>query len=253
MSVSYTSLKGKTALVTGGSKGIGRATCMKLASNDVSVIVHYNSNEAAARGVVKNIEEKGGRAIALKADLGDAASVGDLANSCKEAFGHIDILVNNAGEMTHALVVDMEEELWDYAQNLHLKSVYLLTRALSPAMMEQKWGRIINVSSQVVYTGSNKHAHYAAAKAGLLGFTFSIVKELGAYGITANLISPGRIVTDMIIPHISTRKEEWMKQTPLERFGEPEEVASAIVFLASEEAAYITGANIHVNGGLVMG
>ena len=120
-------------------------------------------------------------------------------------------------------------------------------------MVERKWGRIINVSSQVVYTGSNKHAHYAAAKAGLLGFTFSLVKELGSHGITANLVSPGRIVTDMIIPHIPDRKDEWLKQTPLGRFGEPDEVASAIVFLASGEAGYISGANIHVNGGLTMG
>ena len=155
--------------------------------------------------------------------------------------------------MTHAPVVDMSEEMWDQAQDLHLKAVFLLTRALAPSMIERKWGRIINVSSQVVYTGSNKHAHYSAAKAGLLGLSFSLVKELGSSGITVNLVSPGRIVTDMIIPHIPDRKEEWMKQTPLARFGEPEEVASAIVFLASGEAAYISGANIHVNGGLVMG
>jgi 3-oxoacyl-[acyl-carrier protein] reductase len=253
MSIRSQSFKGKTALVTGGSKGIGRATCLLLGANGVSVIVHYHRSESSAADVVRQIQAAGGQATAIQADLADPASIENLVRKSLDAVGPVDILVNNAGEMTHALNVDMTDELWDHAMNLHLKAVYRLTRALTPAMMERNWGRVINVSSQVVYTGSNKHAHYAAAKAGLHGFTFSIVKELGPYGITANLVSPGRIVTDMIIPHIPSRKEEWMKQTPLQRLGEPEEVANAIVFLASEEAAYISGANIHVNGGLVMG
>jgi 3-oxoacyl-[acyl-carrier protein] reductase len=253
MGMIYESLKDKTALVTGGSKGIGRATCSLLAASGVSVIVHYHRNKSMAEEVVRKIKAGGGRAVAIPADLGDPVSIEKLVRNSIEAWGHIDILVNNAGEMTHALNVDMTDELWDHAMDLHLKAVYRLTRALSPAMMERHWGRIINVSSQVVFTGSNKHSHYAAAKAGLHGYTFSLVKELGPYGITANLVSPGRIRTDMIIPHIPSRKEEWMKQTPLKRFGEPEEVAHVIVFLASEEAGYISGANIHVNGGLVMG
>jgi 3-oxoacyl-[acyl-carrier protein] reductase len=253
MSIISESLKGKTALVTGGSRGIGRATCLLLAANGVSVIVHYHRSESSASDVVRKIKAAGGKAVAVQADLGDPASIENLVQKSLEAFGQIDILVNNAGEMTHALNIDMTDQLWDHTMDLHLKAVYRLTKALTPAMMERNWGRIINVSSQVVYTGSNKHAHYAAAKAGLHGFTFSIVKELGPYGITANLVSPGRIVTDMIISHIPARKEEWLKQTPLQRFGEPEEVANVIVFLASEEAGYISGANIHVNGGLVMG
>jgi NAD(P)-dependent dehydrogenase (short-subunit alcohol dehydrogenase family) len=253
MSVYYESLINKTALVTGGSKGIGSATCSLLAANGVKVIVHYNKSTSMASDVVRNIEESGGVAIAIQADLGDPASIENLVEGSKDKFGHIDILVHNAGEMTHALNVDMTDELWEHAINLHLTAAYRLTKSLSPSMMERKWGRIINISSQVVYTGSNKHAHYAAAKAGLLGFTYSIVKELGPYGITANLVSPGRILTDMIIPHIPTRKEEWLMQTPLKRFGEPDEVANTIVFLASNESSYITGANIHVNGGLVMG
>jgi 3-oxoacyl-[acyl-carrier protein] reductase len=219
----------------------------------VSVIVHYNRSEAEAGDLVDEISKEGGMAVALQADLSDTGSIEALARRSLEELGHIDILVNNAGEMTHALVVDMREDLWDHAMDLHLKSVYLLTKALTPLMTERKWGRIINVSSQVVYTGSNKHAHYAAAKAGLLGFTFSLVKEVGRYGITANLVSPGRIKTDMIIPHIPDRQDEWLKQTPLARFGEPEEVAHAVVFLASAEAGYISGANIHVSGGLTMG
>ncbi|MBE0654351.1 MAG: 3-oxoacyl-ACP reductase FabG [Bacteroidales bacterium] len=253
MSAIYESLKNKTALVTGGSKGIGKATCTLLAANGVSVVVHYNKSAASALEVVKRIEENGGRAFAVQADLGDPASIGNLVEISNQELGHIDILVNNAGEMTHAAVTDLTDELWEDALKLHLTAVFQLTRAFTPSMIENRWGRIINVSSQVAYTGSNNHAHYAAAKAGLLGFTFSIAKELGEYGITANLISPGRITTDMIIPHIPTRKDEWLKQTPLKRFGEPDEVASTIVFLASGESAYITGANIHVNGGLVMG
>jgi 3-oxoacyl-[acyl-carrier protein] reductase len=253
MRVIYESLKGKTALVTGGSKGIGRATCMLLAASGVSVVVHYRKNTLSANEVVDKIQQKGGMAVAVQADLGDRAAIEKLVGTCMDKFGHIDILVNNAGEMTHALNTEMTDELWDHAMDIHLKAVYRLTKALTPSMIDRKWGRIINVSSQVVYTGSNKHAHYAAAKAGLLGYTFSVVKELGPYGITANLVSPGRIVTDMIIPHLPKRKDEWLKQTPLQRFGEPEEVASAIVFLASDEAGYISGANIHVNGGLVMG
>lgn len=253
MSVSFDSLKNKTSLVTGGSKGIGSATCSLLAANGVSVVVHYNKSASSALDVVKKIEEKGGVAVAIQADLRDPASIEKLVEGSEKEFGHIDILVHNAGEMTHALNIDMTDELWEHAINLHLTAAYRLTKALTPSMIERKWGRIINVSSQVVYTGSNKHAHYAAAKAGLLGFTFSIVKELGAYGITANLVSPGRILTDMIIPHIPNRKDEWLKQTPLKRFGEPEEVANTILFLASNESSYISGANIHVNGGLVMG
>jgi 3-oxoacyl-[acyl-carrier protein] reductase len=224
-----------------------------LAANGVSVVVHYNKSESAASELVEGINQEGGTAVALQADLSDTGSIESLASKSQQELGHIDILVNNAGEMTHARVIEMTEDMWDQALNLHLKSVYLLSKAITPSMIERKWGRIINVSSQVVYTGSNKHAHYAAAKSGLLGFTFSLVKELGGYGITANLVSPGRIVTDMLIPHIADRKDEWLKQTPLDRFGEPDEVASAVVFLASGEAGYISGANIHVNGGLTMG
>lgn len=249
----YESLRNKTALVTGGSKGIGKATCALLAANGVEVVVHYNKNSASAFEVVKMIEEEGGRAFAVQADLGNPESIKKLVEESIRKLDHIDILVNNAGEMTHAPVVDLTDDMWEDALKLHLTAVFQLTRACIPAMITNKWGRIINVSSQVVYTGSNNHAHYAAAKSGLLGFTYSIAKELGEHGITANLISPGRILTDMIIPHLPNRKEEWLKQTPLKRFGEPDEIAHAIVFLASNESGYITGANLHVNGGLVMG
>jgi 3-oxoacyl-[acyl-carrier protein] reductase len=253
MSMKIDSLQGKTALITGGSKGIGRATCSLLAKNRVSVVVHYNKGAAAASELVESIEQGGGKAVALQADLGDPGSVDQLVKSSYEKLGPIDILVHNAGVISRASITDMTDELLDHSIDVHLKAAFYLTKALAPSMIERKWGRIIYVSSQAAFTGSANHAHYSAAKSGLLGLTFSIVKELGSSGITANLVSPGRILTDMITPHIATRKEEWMKQTPLKRFGKPEEVANVIVFLASDESAYISGANIHVNGGLVMG
>jgi 3-oxoacyl-[acyl-carrier protein] reductase len=223
-----------------------------LAASGVSVVVHYNSKEEAAAAVVEEIRKNGGTATAVRADLSDTSSVESLVEKSRREFGDPDILVNNAGYMTRASLMELTDELWDQSMDLHLKSVYRLIKAVVPSMMEQKWGRIINISSQSVYVGSNKHSHYVAAKSGLHGFTYSLVKELGSYGITVNLVSPGRIVTDLLRPHIPTRKDEWLKMTPLGRFGEPEEVAAAIVFLASGEASYITGTNIHVNGGIVM-
>ena len=253
MSVQYESLKGKTALVTGGSRGIGRACCRMLAASGVSVVVHYNKSREAASEVVHKIRNESGIALAVQADLGDASSIKTLIQKSQQELGHLDILVNNAGEMTRASLTELTDELWDHSMDLHLKAVYRLSKAVVPTMMENGWGRIINISSQSVYVGSNKHAHYVAAKAGLLGLSYSLVKELGNHGITVNLVSPGRILTDLLIPHVPTRKDEWLKMTPLGRFGEPEEVASAVVFLASGEASYISGANIHVNGGVVMG
>jgi len=161
--------------------------------------------------------------------------------------------VNNAGEMTNAPITELSDELWEHSIKLHLTAAFQLTRACIPPMISNRWGRIINISSQAAYTGSSFHAHYSAAKAGLLGLTFSLAKELGGYEVTANVVSPGRISTDMIAAHLPGRKDEWLKQTPLNRIGEPSEVANVILFLASNESGYITGANIHVNGGLVMG
>jgi 3-oxoacyl-[acyl-carrier protein] reductase len=161
--------------------------------------------------------------------------------------------VNNAGEMTDFSVLEMKDEDWEKSLAINLTSAFRYVRECIPSMKERRWGRIINVSSQVVYTGSNNHAHYAAAKSGLLGFTFSLTKELGPFGITANVVAPGRIVTDLLLERMAGREQEWMSQTPMRRFGQPEEVAAAIAFLASEGASYITGAVLNVNGGLVMG
>ena len=246
-------LSKRVALVTGGSRGIGRATCIALATSGVAVGVHYNSSTESALETVETIKQAGGMAIALQADLVDSGAVEKLVTETVNQLGAVDILVNNAGEMTSSAVSDMTDAIWERAITLNLTAAFRCTRACIPMMKARKWGRIINVSSQAVFTGSVNHAHYAAAKAGLLGFTYSLAKELGRAGITVNAVSPGRIVTDLISAQIPTRGEEWLKQTTLRRLGQPGEVASAIVFLASDGASYITGANLHVNGGLVMG
>ena len=246
-------LSGHFALVTGGSRGIGRAACLALAERGAVVAVHYHRQAQAADEVVAAIRQAGGRAVALQADVSDSAAIAMLVEQVSAQLGAVDILVNNAGEMTDSSVEAMSDEVWDRALSVNLTSAFRCTRACLPAMQARGWGRIINVASQVIYTGSVNHAHYAAAKSGLLGLTFSLAKEVSASGITVNLVSPGRIVTDMIIDKIPAREREWLAQTPLRRLGQPEEVASAIAFLASESASYITGANLNVNGGLVMG
>ena len=245
-------LAGRAALVTGGSRGIGRATCLALAAHGAAVGVHYSTSQAQAAEVVDEIRGAGGRAVAIRGDLREADAPGRVIAEAAAALGPIDILVNNAGQMTDVAVEAMPDEIWEAALALHLTATFRCSRAVIPMMKTRRWGRIVNVSTQALYTGSKNHAHYAAAKAGLLGFTFSLAKEVGEHGITVNLVAPGRIRTGMLLERSSGREEEWMRQTPMRRFGEPEEIAGAIVFLASPAAGYITGATLHVNGGLVM-
>jgi 3-oxoacyl-[acyl-carrier protein] reductase len=245
-------LAGRAALVTGGSRGIGRATCLALAAHGAAVGVHYSASQAQAAEVVDQIRGAGGRAIAIRGDLREADAPGRAVAEAAAAFGPIDILINNAGQMTDVPVEAMSDEIWEAALSLHLTAVFRCSRAVIPAMKMRRWGRIVNVSTQALYTGSKNHAHYAAAKAGLLGFTFSLAKEVGEHGVTVNLVAPGRIRTGMLAERSSGREEEWMRQTPVRRFGDPSEIAGAIVFLASQAAGYITGATLHVNGGLVM-
>ena len=245
-------LAGRAAVVTGGSRGIGRATCLALAAHGAAVGVHYSTSQAQAAEVVEEIRRGGGRAVAMGGDLREADTPGRIVAEGAAALGPIDILVNNAGQMTDVAVEAMSDETWEAALSLHLTATFRCCRAVIPMMKMRRWGRIVNVSTQALYTGSKNHAHYAAAKAGLLGFSFSLAKEVGEHGITVNLVAPGRIRTGMLAERSSGREAEWMQQTPLRRFGEPGEIASAIVFLASPAAGYITGATLHVNGGLVM-
>ena len=243
----------KVALVTGASRGIGRAIALSLASDGLAVAVHYDKSADAAQKVVSEITESGGRAIAFQGNLASPDVPADLVARVKSQLGSIDILVNNAAVMTDSSIAEMSDEMWDETIAVNLSAVFKLTRACIPAMVENKWGRIISISSQVAQTGSANHAHYSATKASLLGFTYSAAKELGASGITANVVLPGRIETDMIGVRSVGRMDEWMSQTPLGRLGKPEEVAGVVTFLASVESSYITGAAINVNGGLVMG
>ena len=244
---------GRVALVTGGSRGIGRATCLALAARGAAVAVLCRSRFHQAEEVVQQIQADGERALAIQADALDSGAIKRSVREAVSGLGRVDILVNNLGEMTDGPVADMKDEEWEQSLAVNLGSAFRYARECIPSMKERRWGRIINVSSQVAYTGSNNHAHYAAAKSGLLGFTFSLAKELGAWGITVNVVAPGRIVTDLLLVRMAGREEEWMRQTPLQRFGRPEEVAGPIAFLASDDASYITGAVLNVSGGQMMG
>jgi 3-oxoacyl-[acyl-carrier protein] reductase len=246
-------LKGHTALITGGSGGIGKATCLALARSGSSIAVHYNSNKESAEAIVEEISYSGGKAVALQANLNDPGSISQLISESSKLLGPIDILVNNAGRMIDTPLQDISDKEWDLLIDLNLSAPFRLIRGCLPFMYKKGWGRIINICSQAAYTGSKNHSHYAASKSGLLGLTFSLVKELGNSNITVNLVVPGRILTKMVFSRSEGREKEWLNQTPLGRFGNPEEVANTILFLTSEKAAYITGAKINISGGQFMG
>ena len=241
------------ALVTGGATGIGAATVAALAEAKITVALQYSSSENEAKQISEQLNSKGLKVEIFRADLSQKDSVDKLVANVQAKLGDIDILINNAGLMSDASIIEMSDELWDQALNINLTAAFKLIRACAPSMVSKKWGRIINISSQVALVGSANHAHYAAAKAGLLGLTYSAAKEYGASGVTVNAVLPGRIQTNMIAQRSKGRLDEWLAQTPLNRLGKPEEVAGMINFLASEMASYVTGASINVNGGLVMG
>jgi NAD(P)-dependent dehydrogenase (short-subunit alcohol dehydrogenase family) len=243
----------RVALVTGGATGIGAATVAELAANKVSVALHYSSSKVEAEKLVAQLSKADVPVKAFQANLAEKDAPSSLVAQVKEDFGSLDILVNNAGLMTDASIIEMSDEVWDETINLNLTASFKLIRAVAGDMVKNKWGRIINISSQVALTGSTNHAHYSAAKSGMLGLTYSAAKEFGASGVTVNAVLPGRIETNMISTRSAGRLDEWLAQTPLARLGQSSEVASMIAFLASEQASYISGAAINVNGGLVMG
>lgn len=246
-------LSRKVALVTGASRGLGRAIAVRLAAQGARVAVHYNNRFEEAQAVVSEIVKDGGEAIVVRATLGSAAAAYALVAETVRQLGPVEILVNNAAIFTDAAVDDLAAGIWDETIAVNLSTPFHCARACVAGMRAMKRGRIISLSSQAAFAGSAEHAHYAAAKAGLAGFTYSLARELGTSGITANLVSPGRVETDMIAEPLKKRRAQWLALTPAGRFGTPDEVAAAVAFLASDEAAYITGANLHVNGGLVMG
>jgi len=243
----------KVALVTGGATGIGAATVKALAEEKITVALQYSSSEKEAKQIADQLNDKGFKVEIFQADLSQAGNAENLVAQVKQKLGDIDILINNAGVMSDASIIQMSDALWDEAININLTAAFKLIRACAPSMVSKKWGRVINISSQVALTGSANHAHYATAKAGLLGLTYSAAKEYGASGVTVNAVLPGRIETKMIADRSIGRLDEWLSQTPLNRLGRADEVASMINFLASDASSYITGAAINVNGGLVMG
>lgn len=245
-------LEGKVALVTGASRGIGRAVAIRLAQAGADVVVNYAGSEGAAQETVDAIEALGRKAIKIQANVADAEQVGAMVQEAHDAFGHIDILVNNAGITKDGLLMRMKDEDWDAVLDINLKGTYLVTKAVSKIMMKQRSGSIINMTSVVGVMGNAGQTNYAASKAGVIGFTKSCAKELASRGITVNAIAPGFINTDMTDVLPEKVKEAMVTEIPLGRMADAEEVATVVTFLASDFANYITGQVINVDGGMVM-
>ncbi len=246
------SLENKVAVVTGGSRGIGRAIALELARRGASVVVNYNRNAEAAAGVVSAIESAGGRAVAAQADVADFEQAAGLIKMALDEFGRIDILVNNAGTTRDQLLMLMKESDWDDVLRINLKSVFNCCKAAARPMVRQRQGRIINVSSVSGIAGQGGQTNYSASKAGIIGFTKSLAKELGPRSITVNAVAPGFVPTDLTADLPEELKQKLIEATPLRRMGRAEEIAYAVAFLASAEAAFITGEVLTVDGGLVM-
>ncbi|MBW4574418.1 MAG: 3-oxoacyl-[acyl-carrier-protein] reductase [Aphanothece sp. CMT-3BRIN-NPC111] len=243
-------LRGQVAIVTGASRGIGRAIAKALAAEGANVVVNYASSGTAAEELVAEIAAGGGEAIALQADVSSAEQVDVLLNTVMEKWKRVDVLVNNAGITRDTLLMRMKLEDWQAVINLNLTGVFLCTKAISKVMLKQRAGRIINIASVAGQMGNPGQANYSAAKAGVIGFTKTIAKELASRGITVNAVAPGFIVTDMTS---DLKSEEILKFIPLGRYGQPEEVAGMVRFLAADPAAaYITGQVLNVDGGMVM-
>jgi 3-oxoacyl-[acyl-carrier protein] reductase len=247
------SLEGKVALVTGGSRGIGRAVCLRLARQGAAVGINYVSNAAAAEETLAAIKEAGGSGFLTGFDVADAAAVQEAVKEIAAGQGSIDILVNNAGITRDGLMARMKEADWDAVLDTNLKGAFTCSKAVMRAMMKKRWGRIINVTSVIGFLGNAGQVNYAAAKAGLVGFSKSMARELAARSVTVNCVAPGYIVTDMTSDLPEDIQEMIKAQIPLGTLGTPEDVASAVGYLASEESGYITGQTLHVNGGMYMG
>ena len=245
-------LDGKVAMVTGASRGIGRSVAIALAKAGAKVIINYAGNVTAAQEVKDLIDAAGGQSMIVQADVASDEAVGAMVKDTMDAFGQIDILVNNAGITRDNLLMRMKEGDWDAVMNTNLKGVFVCTKAVSRVMMKQKSGKIINMTSVVGIMGNAGQANYAAAKAGVIGFTKSMAKELATRGITVNAVAPGFINTDMTAVLSEQLKDELATKIPVGRLGSPEDVAAAVLFLVSDAANYITGQTLNVDGGMVM-
>lgn len=245
-------LANRAALVTGASGGLGRAIAGTLAANGASVVVAYGRNSAAADEVVAGIKAQGGEAIAVQADVSTTAGADALVKATLDAYGRIDILVNNAGVKRDTLILRMKDEDWDQVLETNLRGVFLLCRAVARPMLKQRAGRIINISSIAGLIGNAGQVNYSAAKAGLIGLTKALAREVGSRGITVNTVAPGPIEIGMVEDLTEEQRAAFVSQIPLGRLGAAEDVANAVLFLASHQASYITGQTLAVDGGLTM-
>jgi len=246
-------LHGKTAIVTGASRGIGRAIAVGMAREGAAVVINFTANERAAQETLVKVEAAGGQGLVVRADVADAADCEKLIRAALDKFGKVDILVNNAGITRDNIVARMKQEEWQSVLDTNLSGAFNCAKAVMRPLLKQKsGGRIINLSSVIGQAGGAGQANYAAAKAGLIGLTKSLAKELASRQITVNAVAPGYIETEMTSVLLEEVKSGILKQIPLARFGLAEDVADVVVFLASERAAYITGQVIAVDGGLVM-
>jgi 3-oxoacyl-[acyl-carrier protein] reductase len=245
-------LNGKVVLITGASRGIGRACALHMASLGAAVAVNYSRSSAQAEEIVREIAENGGKALAVKADVSNAAEVDAMFEEVINTLGGLDILVNNAGITKDTLLIRMKEDDWDQVLDTNLKGAFLCTKQAAKYMMKKRQGRIVNISSVIGIVGNSGQANYAASKAGIIGLSKSAAKELASRGILVNIIAPGFIETDMTGVLPEQVKEAILAQIPLGRYGSPMDIAYLAAFLASDQSQYITGQVIHVDGGMIM-